>query len=398
MSTTALVCVLMPIPGALGAPVFNGDHASDFLVLVEQLGMQAGITDKDLLVEWIVCYPIIDIHDTIQWMKQFDPDEAKKTWEAATKCLKSLYTSRDKAPQVTCKDLENFLFTSSDNVDNYQIKFSKFSAPLIKNKKITKEERNYCFVTGLLNATLEWFHNQLDPKQRYVNSAPLVEDAVKVIKQQHDHNTIFYKPWTTSTDKTKHVRFDLDGQWIDPNEETDSSTQNKKESSNPSSSIDELAKHFKDIVINFLQAMIFRNYQEITREELQPSSVDNRILVLTLDENSHHTWVMLWDYRMKESMFSPQTYLPCRLQILMTYRHIRLCATEETLPKAQKPIEVVPPKNPINHEEGWKVLKPSNNKGKEREKDDVLMKDGTGKPGPSYHLTSTLSEKTQLML
>ncbi|THU99497.1 hypothetical protein K435DRAFT_855588 [Dendrothele bispora CBS 962.96] len=58
---------------------------------------------------------------------------------------------------------------------------------------------------------------------------------------------------------------------------------------------------------------------------------------------------------------------------------------------SQKPIEVTPPNNPINREDGWKASKPSNNKGKERE--DVAMKNATKKQGPSYHFTSTLSEK-----
>ncbi|THU75524.1 hypothetical protein K435DRAFT_880662 [Dendrothele bispora CBS 962.96] len=64
MATTTFVCVPMPIPGAPGAPVFNGDRASDFLVLLEQLGTQAGITDKDNLVEWIVRYSTIDVYVT----------------------------------------------------------------------------------------------------------------------------------------------------------------------------------------------------------------------------------------------------------------------------------------------------------------------------------------------
>ncbi|THU75644.1 hypothetical protein K435DRAFT_880423 [Dendrothele bispora CBS 962.96] len=272
MATTTLVCVPMPIPGAHGAPVFNGDRASDFLVLVEQLGTQVGITDKDNLVEWIVRYSTIDVRDTIQWMEEFDPEEEEKTWDAASECLKNLYASRDKAPQVTRKDLENFckhssetnVFTSADDVDNYRIKFSKFSAPLVKNKKISKEERNFYFVTGLPNATLEWFHNQLPPSQRYVNSAPTVDEAVKIIKQRYDHNTIFYKPWTTSADKNKRVQFDLDGKRIDPSEETDSEKrQNKDTVSSSNSSVDDLAKQFKDMRIN--QATMNTALNEISR-------------------------------------------------------------------------------------------------------------------------------------
>ncbi|THV01745.1 hypothetical protein K435DRAFT_853437 [Dendrothele bispora CBS 962.96] len=506
MSTTALVCVLMPIPGAPGAPVFNGDRASDFLVLVEQLGTQAGITDKDLLVEWIVRYSTIDVRDTIQWMEQFDPDEDDKTWDAAVECLKSLYASRDKAPQVTRKDLENFY-----DVDNYRIKFSKFSAPLVKNKKITKEERNYYFVTGLPNATLEWFHNQLDPQQRYVNSAPSVDDA----------------PWTTSADKTKRVRFDLDGQRIDPNEDKDTSTQNKKESSNPSSSssVDDLAKHFKDMRID--QASMKTALNEITRalrrdsnptlhssQTNQPPYEILRRCFICGETNSHpmhpsrcHLMPGLLrdhlviinpnnqryqlssgndlpklprdyeggveaflrrqqntgsDFRREQpphmgnqtsnsanvsnielsyggvdvftsdvfAMSAPDSYDSSAYPTLRTGKDTSRRYDPKARPRtddqakstrtpssnrppvptppqepststqrppqlpAQKPIEVVPPNHPINREEGWKASKPSNNKGKEKEKEDVSMRDVTGKPGPSYHFTSTLSEKT----
>ncbi|THU91073.1 hypothetical protein K435DRAFT_674857 [Dendrothele bispora CBS 962.96] len=259
----------MPIPGAPGAPVFNGDRASDFLVLVEQLGNQAGITDKDHLVDWIVRYSTIDVRDTIQWLEQFDPEEDTKTWDEACETLKSLYASRDKAPQVTRKDLENFckhtsetnVFTSSEDVDSYRIKYTKFAAPLVKNKKISKEERNYYFVTGLPNATLEWFHNQLPADKRYVNSAPEVDETVKIIKQRYNHNTIFYKPWTTSADKNKRVRFDLDGNRVDPSNDTDNSSQKAQKS--PNSSVDDLAKQFNDMRIN--QASMNSALNELTR-------------------------------------------------------------------------------------------------------------------------------------
>ncbi|THV01501.1 hypothetical protein K435DRAFT_655246 [Dendrothele bispora CBS 962.96] len=532
MATTALICVPMPIPGASGAPVFNGDRASDFLVLVEQLGTQAGITDKDLLVEWIVRYSTIDVHDTIQWMEQFDPDEDDKTWEAAAECLKSLYASRDKAPQVTRKDLENFCkhtsenteFTSSDDVDNYRIKFSKFSAPLVKNKKITREERNYYFVTGLPNMTLEWFHNQLDPKQRYVNSAPEVDKAVKIIKQRYDHNTIFYKPWTTSADKTKQVRFDLDGQRIEPTDEKQSTSKKKKETtdSSSSSSVDELAKHFKDLRID--QASMKTALNEITRalrqdnnltlhssQTSQPLYEIQRRCFICGETNSHpmhpsrchlmpgllrdHLVIinpnnqryqlptgndlpkLLRDYEggvaaflrrqqntgsdfRRESpphmgntstntanvsniglsyggvdvftsdvfaMSAPDSYDSYAYPTLRSGRDTSRRFDPKARPKtdnqaqskespssnrppvpvpsqgpststqrppqvpAQRPIEVAPPQNPINREEGWKASKPSSSKGKEKE--DVSMKDGTGKPGASYHFTLTLSEK-----
>ncbi|THU99498.1 hypothetical protein K435DRAFT_855589 [Dendrothele bispora CBS 962.96] len=274
MAATALVCVPMPIPGA---PVFNGDRVSDFLVLVEQLGTQAGITDKELLVEWIVRYSTIDVRDTIQWMEEFNPEE-EKTWEDASECLKNLYASRDKAPQVTRKVLENFckhtsetnVFTSADDVDNYQITFTKFAAPLVKNKKISKEERNSYFVAGLPNTTLEWFHNQLDPAKRYINTAPTVEEAVKIIKQRYDHNTIFYKPWMTSADKTKRVRFDLDGNRIDPSETKGNDAKQKKDSVSPSSSVDNLAKQFKDMWIN--QASMNTAITELSRALCQDNN------------------------------------------------------------------------------------------------------------------------------
>ncbi|THU81528.1 hypothetical protein K435DRAFT_873242 [Dendrothele bispora CBS 962.96] len=536
MATTALVCVPMPIPGAPGAPVFNGHRASDFLVLVEQLGTQAGITDKNLLVEWIVRYSTVDVRDTIQWMEQFDPEEEEKTWEDASECLKSLYASRDKAPQVTRKDLENFckhtsetnVFTSADDVDNYRIKFTKFSAPLVKNKKISKEEQNYYFVTGLPEATLEWFHNQLTPDKRYVNSAPKVDEAVKIIKQRYDHNTIFYKPWTTSADKTKRVRFDLDGNRIDPSEEKDQQKMSKDKSHSSNSSVDDLAKQFQDMRIN--QASMNTALNKISRalhQDSNPtlhSSQGNqqppyeilRRCIICGKTNSHpmhpsrcHLMPGLLrdnlviinpnnqryqlpsgndlpklprDYeggvaaflRRQQSpsrqnqntefrrdppphvgnvsniglsyegadVFSPGVFAisaprtdnyysypslrsgkdtSCRFDPKARPRtddqvqtkgsevpqqHQNVQTPQQPIPStsrqppqvpSQKPIDVAPPNNPINREEGWRASKPSNNKGKEKEdvamKDLKDIKDINRKQGPSYHFTSTLSEK-----
>ncbi|THU83350.1 hypothetical protein K435DRAFT_807580 [Dendrothele bispora CBS 962.96] len=484
---TALVCVPMPIPGAPGAPVFNGDRASDFLVLVEQL-------------------------DTIQWMEEFDSDLEDKTWEKAAECLKSLYSSRDKAPQVTRKDLENFY-----DVDNYRITFSKFSAPLVKNNKIR-----------LPNTTLEWFHGQLTPDKRYASSAPSVEETVKIIKQRYDHNTIFYKPWTTSDDKTKRVRFDLDGQRVESSGES-KTTDKKTGSSKSTPTVDDLTKHFQDMQIN--QTNMFNTaINQLTRairqgndsnptlhssqNTTQPGYEILRRCFICGETNTHpmhpsrcHLMPgLLRDnlvkinptnqrYQLLDGNDLPKlprdyeggvagflrrqqtTNPPSNTQqstqasfrreqpphmgsvsnIGLSYEGIDVfdsdvfaisspetfdCYSYPTLrskkdtsnrydPKArprtddqarqnltpktqaevpsndpqtsvpstsrqppqipsQKPVEVPQPKNPINREDGWKGSKPSNSKGKEKE--DVSMKDGTSK-GPSYHFTSTLSEK-----
>ncbi|THU79043.1 hypothetical protein K435DRAFT_811034 [Dendrothele bispora CBS 962.96] len=282
--------------------------------------------------------------------------------------------------------------------------------------------------------------------------------------------------WIQNRDKTKRVRFDLDGQRIDPNEDKDTSTQNKKESSNPSSSssVDDLAKHFKDMRID--QASMKTALNEITRalrRDSNPtlhSSQTNQppYEILRRDyEGGVEAFLRRQqntssDFRREQpphmgnqtsnsanvsnielsyggvdvftsdvfAMSAPDSYDSSAYPTLRTGKDTSRRYDPKARPRtddqakstrtpssnrppvptppqepststqrppqlpAQKPIEVVPPNHPINREEGWKASKPSNNKGKEKEKEDVSMRDVTGKPGPSYHFTSTLSEKT----
>ncbi|KAJ3765220.1 hypothetical protein FB446DRAFT_655560 [Lentinula raphanica] len=71
-------------------------------------------------------------------------------------------------------------------------------------------------------------------------------------------------------------------------------------------------------------------------------------------------------------------------------------------PEAAAKIDIPPPTDPINRPEGWKKSLPSNSKGKEKEREDVEMKEGDRKGsggnrgqhgGTSFHYTSDLQKR-----
>ncbi|KAJ7118332.1 hypothetical protein C8R44DRAFT_790584 [Mycena epipterygia] len=77
MSTAPLTSILrvpMPIPGTQNAPYFNGKYLSDSLAIVVQHGANAGITDLDLLVPYILQYSSDRVKDYIRYSPEFDPD------------------------------------------------------------------------------------------------------------------------------------------------------------------------------------------------------------------------------------------------------------------------------------------------------------------------------------
>lgn len=67
-------CVPMPIPRTAGAPSFNGRYIDDFLNRIILHANQAGETDQDAMVKYILYYSSDQVKDTIINMDEFDVD------------------------------------------------------------------------------------------------------------------------------------------------------------------------------------------------------------------------------------------------------------------------------------------------------------------------------------
>ncbi|KAJ7256978.1 hypothetical protein C8J57DRAFT_1074640, partial [Mycena rebaudengoi] len=157
---TTVLQVPIPIPRTPTAPYFNGKYVADFLAILGQHGANAGITDLDNLVPYILQYSSDEVKDLIRYLPEFDPDEADKTWKKAKECLQLLYGQADEPPNFTESMLREFcreqsaksFFKDKKEIETYHQEFMKIAGPLVKNKKITDKQRDYYFVSGIPSA------------------------------------------------------------------------------------------------------------------------------------------------------------------------------------------------------------------------------------------------------
>ena len=77
----------MPVPGTADAPLFNGEHVSDFIRILEHRGACTGVSSHDSLVPYILMYSTDVVKEVIRCMPEFDNNVPNKTWSDATTAL-----------------------------------------------------------------------------------------------------------------------------------------------------------------------------------------------------------------------------------------------------------------------------------------------------------------------
>lgn len=81
----------MPIPGTSNTPIFNGQYSQDFLSKIELHGSAAGISDKNLLVDYIYDYSTDEPKSEIRYLPEFDREKSGKLWSDVKAMLIALY-------------------------------------------------------------------------------------------------------------------------------------------------------------------------------------------------------------------------------------------------------------------------------------------------------------------
>ncbi|KAJ7722484.1 hypothetical protein DFH07DRAFT_971908 [Mycena maculata] len=173
MSTpSSILRVPMPIPRTTNAPLFNGKFVTDFLSLLTQHGANAGITDLDDLVPYIVQYSSDEVKDLIHYLPEFDPDETTKTYKAAKDALMLLYGQADEPPNFTESMLCDFCqdqsakspYKNKKEIETYHQEFMKIAGPF--ESCFSPFPNNYYFVTGIPSVLKEWFMTQVPEKSQ----------------------------------------------------------------------------------------------------------------------------------------------------------------------------------------------------------------------------------------
>ncbi|KAJ7135550.1 hypothetical protein C8R44DRAFT_609521 [Mycena epipterygia] len=217
----------MPIPRTPNAPYFNGKYLTDFLTVLIQHGTNAGITDLDLLVPYILQYSSDQVKDLIRYLPEFDPDENNKTFKEAKETLQLLYGQADEPPNFTEAMLQEFCressakspFKDKQAIETYHQEFMKIAGPLKKRSKITKEQRDYYFVSGISSAIKEWFTSQVPEANRKRTTPPSITLSIGILQKRFDSDSLLFEPWKDEADtRERKVKFDTDGKRIESNQ------------------------------------------------------------------------------------------------------------------------------------------------------------------------------------
>jgi hypothetical protein len=102
-----------PIPRTPEAPHFDEHGITNFLNLILQHGSNAGISNPDELVSFIVRYSSDRVREVIQYIPGIDVDEPNRTWSAAKEQMLLLYGSSDEERRVFERDLIEFCHEQS---------------------------------------------------------------------------------------------------------------------------------------------------------------------------------------------------------------------------------------------------------------------------------------------
>ncbi|KAJ3816580.1 hypothetical protein F5880DRAFT_231759, partial [Lentinula raphanica] len=206
--------VPMPIPRTPSAPLFNGRYIDDFLEQIILHATQAGETDKNKMVKYIVSYSSDQVKDTIRFMDEFDLDNPAISWEAAKDALKSLYGSRDKPTEYTEEELKEFCkersakfsFSKLSDIENYYRDFIAIATSLKKKGTITEKEFNYYFVLGIPRSMKDWFLSAAPESKRTRDDPPTVAESLKILRTRFDKKSLIYEEWNVEeSEKAKPI-------------------------------------------------------------------------------------------------------------------------------------------------------------------------------------------------
>ncbi|KAJ6571441.1 hypothetical protein B0H19DRAFT_988062 [Mycena capillaripes] len=201
--TTNVLQVPMPSARSTAAPRFDGKEVTAYLTSIAQHGANAGITDLDNLVPYILQYASDDVRNLVRYMPEFDPEKTGKTWNAAKAQLMLLYGHSERVPDYTESMLKDYCerqsakssFTNMTDIETYYRGFSQIAVPLVKKGRISASERDFYFIAGIPEVIKEWFTTQVPEAKRKRSSPPTVAESFGYLQKRFDDDSLTFKPW-----------------------------------------------------------------------------------------------------------------------------------------------------------------------------------------------------------
>lgn len=209
--------VFMPIPRTTNAPFFNGRYIDDFLNRITLHASQAGETDLDSMVKYIVEYSSDQVKDMIINMDEFDVDRPQNLkWGDAKQALHSLYGSTDKPKEHSEEELKEFCrqqsakssFSKLSEVESYLHDFVGIAASLKKRGMITAKRYDYYFVLGLPHSMKEWFLSAAPDTKRTRDNPRTLDESLKILRTRFDKQSLIYEEWNLDAKEKAESPFD----------------------------------------------------------------------------------------------------------------------------------------------------------------------------------------------
>ncbi|KAJ6546026.1 hypothetical protein DFH09DRAFT_1321269 [Mycena vulgaris] len=193
----------MPVPRTSNAPYFDGKGVRAFLNLILLHGANAGITDADALVDFIVRYSSDRVRAIIQYHEELDPDEPNRTWAKAHEQMLLFFGCSDEDRRCTEQELLDFCreqsakppFGTKLEIEQYLHGFQYIAGPLMKAREITTAKRDFYFVSGIPSVIKEWFIARVPEHQRTRSNPVPLADSLQILYNYFDPNALFPDLW-----------------------------------------------------------------------------------------------------------------------------------------------------------------------------------------------------------
>ncbi|KIO00221.1 hypothetical protein M404DRAFT_29822 [Pisolithus tinctorius Marx 270] len=158
----------MPLHGTQNSPKFSRDSPTQlphYLEDIDFLSTLAALDDHGK-IRAAICYA--DLEEAEVWQTLPEAAPAADDWDAFIVAVKGLYPSCDGDDHYCRADLQYLVkeyqskpMQNQDDLGEYQWKFTKISALLIKTKKLAETEQDSMFLNGFLRAIADQIHHRL---------------------------------------------------------------------------------------------------------------------------------------------------------------------------------------------------------------------------------------------
>ncbi len=186
--------LLFPLPGAPGAPFFDGKYVSYFLSDFQAIGRAAGVQDQ-ALPALIPRYCKPSVRDVIA----HDPAFSGISWGLACERLKLYYSSSDTCHKVSLRQLSSFTLKSRRqgsvrnlrSLDRYFRGFTLRLGDMVNTGFVPQSQASLIFYSGLprkLQRAIKLALARTVDGALTATNPPTIENIIRVVREHFDED------------------------------------------------------------------------------------------------------------------------------------------------------------------------------------------------------------------